>query len=486
MTKFYIGIDIGTTSIKLAVVDQQLDALRERQYPYTYLTPQENFSEIAPDTWVEIVLQGLKDLFQQFSAASVAGIGITGQMHTTVFVDEKKQSLRPAILWNDRRTQAMIPSIKESLLRSKQSAPIADIVSTGSPLANLLWVKKKEVENYNKIHKVLIAKDYVGLKLTGEYSTDYCDASTSSLFDLYQEQWSQEVLEMFDLPTSIFPEVHWSSKVIGSLTKVVQDELGIVADIPVVAGTGDNIASALISGCFSNNQPLISLGTSGVVGIPNQQHQLKKTGKNVIAKIQRDDNNILTQGTVQAGAKVNSWWLENIVHTADFSGEQDKIPEALLGKNEVLFFPHLNGEKTLYALPELRGAFVGLSLTTTREAMYLAVLEGVAFGIRRLFEAMKNTEAPEYFSIVGGGAKSPLWIQVLANILQTPIKRMEGSQEAVHGAALLAVIGITGESNVGPTDDQMFIPQSHLMASYEEKYQKYVKLTEMMVHYMKG
>lgn len=483
MSKFYVGIDIGTTSIKLTAVDQKMKALADLQYNYHYLTPKENFNEIEPDVWLKIVMKGLKKLFQQFSPGSIAGIGITGQMHTTIFVDQNKQAIRPAILWNDTRTQEMIPKIKKRLQQTSRSAPIAKIVSTGSPLANLLWLKEKEFESYRKIHKVLIAKDYLVLKLTGTYSTDYCDASTSSFFDLYQDQWSQEVMQIFDLPEEIFPVIHYSSKKVGILTEEIQRELGINAGIPVVAGTGDNVASALVSGCFSNHQPLISLGTSGVVAVPNEGHHLKETGKNVVTKIQVSDNSILTQGTVQAGAKVNSWWTENILHTDDFFGEQGKIPSSLIGKNNVLFFPHLNGEKTLYASPQLRGAFVGLSLDTTREAMYLAVLEGLAFGIRRLYEAMKNKEKPTYFSIVGGGAQSNLWIQLFANILQALIKRINTSQEAVHGAALLAIFGVNGSSDIEHSDYQIIQPQTQLISAYDEKYKNYLRLADLIFDY---
>lgn len=486
MSKFYIGIDIGTTAVKLTVVDQKMKAIADLQYDYHYSTPKTNFKEIEPEVWLEIVMKGLKELFKQFSVETIVSIGITGQMHTTVFVDERMRSIRPAILWNDTRTQEMIPKIKEQLQYSKQSIHIASIISTGSPLANLLWLKNREANYYRRLHKVLIAKDYVVLKLTGNYSTDYCDASTSSFFDLYQDQWSQEVMEIFDLPGKIFPTVHSSSEKVGTLTKEVQRELGVIGDIPVVAGTGDNVASALVSGCFSNKQPLISLGTSGVIAIPNEKHHLKETGKNVVVKVYPEDDYILTQGTVQAGAKVNSWWMESILHTEDFSDEQDKIPSSLFGKNEVLFFPHLNGEKTLYALPKLKGAFVGISLDTTREAMYLAVLEGLAFGMRTLYEAMRNTKEIKYFSIVGGGAKSSLWSQLFANILQTPIKRISDAQEAVHGAALLAILGVSASPNFEHNDYQMIRPQTKLTSYYEKKYQNYLSLTKMMLNYTRG
>lgn len=486
MTKVYIGLDIGTTSIKLSAVDQKLHALFEKQYSYDYLTPVKGWTEIDPDTWLMIVLEGLTELFQNISAQDVQGIGITGQMHTTVFVDDAHYSVRPAIMWNDHRTKDMIPTIKSRLEQYQDTEHIASIVSTGSPLANLLWVKEQEPENYTKTSKMLIAKDYLVLKLTGRYSTDHCDASTSSLYDLEQDKWSETVLKEFDFSKTLFPKINYSSKNVGTLTKEIQAKLGIDQAIPVVAGTGDNVASALVSGSFMNDQPLVSLGTSGVVVIPNRFHQLKQTGKNVIAKILENDQTIITQGTVQAGAKVNSWWLADILQTTEFANEQAAIPQVLLGNSEVLFFPHLNGEKTLHSNPSLRGAFVGLSLETTRAEMYLAVLEGLAFGIRRLVEQMKNDTEPEYFTIVGGGAQSELWGRLFANILRYPMKRVRTSQEAVHGAAILAIIGIEGSFTFDESEFQMIQPSDDLVEKYDEKYQHYLQLSKAILTFTKA
>lgn len=477
----YIGLDIGTTAIKVSAVTRQLATVYETQYAYDYLTPHKGWTEIHPDTWVDIVLAGLKELFQHIPAATVAGIGLTGQMHTTVFVDKHGFSVRPAIMWNDNRTKETIPAIKQKLEGNAQAAHIAKIVSTGSPLASLLWVKENEPANYQQLDKFLIAKDYVKLKLTGTYSTDYCDASTSSLYDLMTDQWSREVQELFGLDAQLFPPIQPASTVIGALTQDVCDQLGIDQPLPVVSGTGDNVASALASGSFEHDQPLVSLGTSGVVVIPNSQHQLKKVGKNVVAKITDDDQSIITQGTVQAGAKVNSWWLETILHTKEYTKEQEQISKELLGENEVFFFPHMNGEKTLFANPSLRGAFVGLSLETTRAEMYLAVLEGLAFGIRQLFKVMGNEDQPEYFTMVGGGAKSELWLELFANILGYPIKRVLATQEAVHGAAILAMMGVEGSFKFPDADYQMIHPDPALVKKYDQCYQSYLKLTQMLL-----
>lgn len=476
----YVGLDIGTTSIKVAAVTKQLETVFEKQYAYDYLIPHKGWTEIEPDTWVEIVVKGLKELFQQVSAATVTGIGITGQMHTTVFVDKHGSSVRPAIMWNDNRTKSSLTAIKQRLENKAETAHLAKIVSTGSPLANLLWVREHEPEHYQRINKFLIAKDYVKLKLTGTYTTDYCDASTSSLYDLHTDRWSKEVQEIFELNSELFPDIQPASAIIGELTEDICKELNIGKTLPVVSGTGDNVASALVSGSFENMQPLISLGTSGVVVIPNSHHQLKKIGKNVVAKITESDDSIITQGTVQAGAKVNSWWLENILHTEHYAEEQKEIPQSLLGENEVLFFPHMNGEKTLFANPSLKGAFIGLGLETERAEMYLAVLEGLAFGIRQLFLSMKNEETPEYFTIVGGGAKSDLWIKIFANVLGHPIKRMLTSQEAVHGAAILAMIGIEGGFTFPKSQAQVVQPDPAIITKYDQRYETYLKLTEQL------
>lgn len=482
MSELFIGIDLGTTAIKISVVDQQLNTIQEEQIYYEYLSPQKGWTEIEPETWYELVMQGLKQIFINISANDVSGIGVTGQMHTTVFLDQQGKSVRPAILWNDSRTQAMIPGIKEKLLQADRQH-LAKIVSTGSPLANLLWVQKNEPENYQRIAKFLIAKDYLNFRLTGTMSTDYCDASTSSMYDLQQEKWSKTLQEMFGISEILFPPINPSAQIIGELKQEICQELGLKKVIPVVAGTGDNAASAIALESFENEQPFLSLGTSGVVVIPNKYYQLKDIGKNVVAKINETDRTIITQGTVQAGAKVNSWWTEQILQTNDFTTEQGSIDHKLLGRNEVLFFPHLNGEKTLFANSSLRGAFVGMSLETSRAEMYLAVLEGLAFGIKTLFEAMKNDENPEYFTIVGGGAKSELWVKIFANVLGIPIKRQHTAREAVQGAAILAILGVKKEFCFPASNDQMVEPEPAIYASYQKKYKRYKCLSKHLVDY---
>lgn len=482
MNNHFIGIDIGTTAIKVAAMNDSGQAVAEKQYSYDYLIPQDGWTEIDPDTWFAITMQGLKELLQEIPTETVKGIGVTGQMHTTVFIDKHGFSIRPAIMWNDHRTIKMVPELK-AMLRDQGLMSAAKIVSTGSPLTSLLWLREFEAENYASLDKFLIAKDYLNYRLTGQIATDYCDASTSALYDFAEDEWSMPLQAFLGLSQDLFPPIKPAATVIGTLKEEVQLELGLSPEVKVVTGTGDNVASALASGALNDEQPLLSLGTSGVVVIPNRRHQLKAVGKNVVAKLTPEDPSIITQGTVQAGAKVNSWWLEEIIGSADFQREQEQISQDLQKNSQLLFIPHLNGEKTLFADPHLRGAFVGLSLETTRAEMYLAVLEGLAFGMRQLFESMENEQAPKFFRIVGGGSKSPLWQQLFADILGYPIRRRKLATEAVHGACRLAMIGADFDTLADGGELLEKTPRPEYRQHYEEKYKRYLLLNQMLLEF---
>ncbi|NKF02667.1 xylulose kinase [Lactobacillus paracasei] len=482
MDKQYIGIDLGTSSIKMGLFNPDISSQAFYQQAYQYETLANGAKEIDPNVWFEIVVKGLQQLVKRAgSADSIVGIGITGQMHTTVFLDQRGQMVRPAILWNDTRTKLFITEL-ESRLTVIEESENAKIVSTGSPLANLVWLKREEPSHFKLLRHFLMPVDYIVYRLTGHYSTDYCDASTSSLFDFTQDKWATQICREFGIDEKLLPTIHASSDVIGKIRPSLAERLGLKADVKVVAGTGDNAATALANQTNQEQQPLISLGTSGVVVVPNQEHQLKPVGKNIIFKVTSEDDSVLTQGTVQTGAVLNAWWLQDIVNAKDAQLEQAAIPPTLLGQNRVLFFPHLNGEKTLYADPNLRGAFVGLSLESTRENMYLAVLEGLAFGCRQLYEQMGNQTAAEFIRVVGGGAKSNLWLTIFANVFGLPLRKRAVQREAIEGATMLAIIG---DGEVVPDrsgDDEVILPEPTLKRAYDEQYQRYLKLAFVLTN----
>ena len=477
--KFIVGVDVGTTSVKFTAITTKYEVLLNKQIDYSYDILNDNWNEIEPEIWYHIIIKGFKEINEIYSFNDLVGIGVTGQMHTTVFLDNEGKSIRPAILWKDKRTTDIVPTIKAKLLEVQSTKSIADVVSTGSPLANLLWLKINEYEKYKKLETVFITPNYITYKLTDKKTIDYCNASTSSLYDFKKNTWSKEVIEMFQLDPKLFPPIEYASSIAGELTNELKDKFQIKHSVPVIVGTGDNVASVFSNNGFNHCQPIISLGTSGMLVIPNNKEEYKSVGKNVKAGIYPDDNFIITQGSIQAGAKVNEWWVKNILNLDDYEKEQEQVHLSLLGNNKVIFSPHMSGEKTLFSNPELKSGFYGLDLTTTKSEIYLSILEGVAFGIKMLFENMRNEERPEYMIILGGGSKSDLWVKVFANILNSPMYRTDKSSEAVHGIAKLALESLfSGSNENNKIIYEITNPNPVIADKYREKYKSYISFIE--------
>lgn len=472
---YFIGIDIGTSSIKTAVYSDNFTLVKEYSSSYDYVSTMDGWTEVDPVIWSTLVLEQLSQIFESIPYQQVKGIGLTGQMHTTVFLDQANQPFRPAIMWNDKRTVDIVEEIKGKLPRVKQTENIFSILSTGSPLANLIWLKKHEPENYQKLGKLLIAKDYVRYVLTGELATDYCDASTSSLYDVISEQWSTEVIHTFQLFSDLFPEVKFAADFAGQLDLSL---LGIETEttIPVVMGTGDNVASAIAN--QNQAQPIISLGTSGVVILTNQKGQWLNTGKNILAKISADDQRVITQGALQSGAKVIDWWSRKIIQQ-DVTQFEDQL-EQQLGENQVLFFPYLNGDKTLFKESDLCGAFYGITLNHDQTNFSLAVYEGVAFAMKRLMQQMQPEQKGDIL-LIGGGAKSNIWPQIFANVFNTTITVNQTAREASCGAAMLAYYHLFNEFPDLENELRETIPEETLVKKYQKNYQAFISFSDALI-----
>ena len=482
MNRVFVGIDIGTTAIKIAATDEHMTPLYENDYLYDCITLPNGWIEIEPTIWKDLVFHAIDEMIEHHPY-QITAIGITGQMHTTVFLDKNGQSVRPAILWNDMRTKDLIPQLKQFLgSQMNLSSSQQKAISNGSPIANIFWLKTNEMELYRCVDKVVMPVNYVNFTLTGQLSLDYCDASTTGLFDLEKRTWCSDIFRILEFSPTIFPTLIPASNVVGYLLPDLCERWQQNNSVAIIAGTGDNVASALATGSFDTEQPVISLGTSGVLVFPNRKSKLNKVGKNVIAEIVANDLTMISQGTVQTGAKLNSWWLENIVGRKDYSSAQDEIISSKLGSNPVFFIPHLKGEKTLFANPNLRGAFFGLGLDTEQSDMYLAVLEGLAFGMKMLFDQMNNLQNIQYLSIVGGGAKSRLWVEVFANIFNYPIKRIISPCEAVHGAIRLAIMSQNIELKEN-LEEEVVYPTDELVKQYQKQYEIYHRWTKLLVHH---
>lgn len=484
---YYIGIDIGTSSAKLLLIDSQGNSIKSCSRSYEIIENTPGWKEIEPETWLYAVEDALSELLSNVDTTQVMSIGVTGQMHTIVFLDEKGNSIRPAMMWNDTRTANMLPKLKENIRNKKEVDDIANIISTGSPAVNLLWLKQYEPEHFSKIHKFLIAPDYIVYRLTGKYQTDYCEASTSSLYDLKQQKWSNEIRKLLDFPECIYPEVKGTTEIVGTILPEYQKKYHLNNDVKVIVGTGDNPAAAIATGCIARNDIVLSLGTSGVLMFSKKTVSFDAKGKNILFSMNGKEISVLVQGVVQSCGNSLSWWLEKIQQTTDYDGEIGKIDIDHIGENTLIFYPHITGEKTIYANPDLRGCFIGIGTDVTRQDMTLAVMEGICFGIKQLTEKMNiPAEKLEDICVIGGGAKNEVWMQILADILNTSIVQTESNAGAVYGIALAAISAVEKDFSIEKILEQTltikkkFFPREYHVKLYWKKYQKYCNIYEAL------
>lgn len=481
--KYYVGIDIGTSSAKLLLINQLGEVLKDYSSDYSVIEKNPGWKEIDPNIWMQAVDDCMKEILKEINPQDVEAIGVTGQMHTVAFIDSEGNSIRPALMWNDTRTKEMVPKIKEQIRKIPEVSYISNIISTGSPAMNLLWLKQNEPQNFTKIHKFLIGPDYIVHCLTGKYQTDYCEASTSSLCDLNTGEWSVQLRELFQIPQHIYPEIKGSGEVAGKVTKFYQEKYGFRKDVQVLVGTGDNPAAAISTGCFAKKYPVLSFGTSGVLMFPKDRLEFDVKGKNILFSIDGKEKVVLVQGSIQSCGSTFSWWMDKILNTHNYNEETQLENMEHLGENELIFYPHLIGDKTVYADPNIRGCFIGLGTSISRKDMTIAVMEGICFAVKQLIEVMKiPKERIEGLRVTGGGSKNEIWMQVLADVLETTVVQLESTSGAGYGIALLAAT--KGTQNI-PMEKiietavnikKSFSPREYNSKLYKKKYEKYLRI----------
>ena len=482
---YYIGLDIGTSALKTTLMDTRRSIVYENSYGYTILQPQEGWREIDPDVWMQAVMKGLHDIFARCNPQEVSVIGVTGQMHTTVFLDKNGEAVRNAIMWTDLRTAGMVEELRTECSQREETRHIAEILSPGSPAVNTLWIKEHEPQSFARIHKIMTPYAYIVYKLTGQYSMDYCEASTSSLYDIATKKWSVYMLDRLGIEESCLGPLYASCDVVGTLQQTLCEQMKVNHDIRVIAGTGDNPANAVAMGILNRKEPVISLGTSGVVIMPKRDMDFEGKGKNVLFNADHTQFVNIVQGTVRSAGGTHKWWVENIVKTDDMAVDQQLISSDRFGKNSVLFFPHITGDKLMYHDLCVRGAFVGLSFETRREDMTQAVFEGVSYAIREVLESMKLAQWPSRIQINGGGTRSPVWMQIMANILHTELKVVTESATPGYGAALLAALadGVSEkEACIG--QGKVYAAEKVFTDAYDRQYKKYKRMYSALKNIM--
>jgi xylulokinase len=483
--RYFLGIDLGTSAIKLVLIDADQKLLAHHRVAYEISEPAFGWREIDPDVWFQCLVQGLDELFTAFDAGCVDAIGVTGQMHTLVMLDERGQSLRPAMMWDDTRTRDIVAELRSEISQQPGAAYLARTISTGSPAANLRWLSMNEPENFSCLSKFLIAPDYLVYRLTGKTGTDYCEASTSCLYDIERHEWSGLMREILHLDPKVYPEVRGSAVVAGKLIPEIARRFHFREDVEVLTGTGDNPATALSSGCLGLGYPVISLGTSGVLMMRSDKLEPDAKGKTILFSADGKNFSHLMQGALQSNGTAYEWWMRSILGVEDFDGADRILAKRPPQQSQLLFFPHLMGEKTVFSDPDIRGAFLGLSTSTTREDMLAAVLEGLSFGYRQLAEAMRlDLNACDGIRVVGGGARSDFWVQTLANVLNTEVQQMDGFVSPALGIALLAAYAhgvIPSMERIADVSVKMkrrFLPDPQMARHYSEMYPRYKRIFE--------
>ncbi len=481
----YIGIDLGTSAVKLLLMDGKgkIWNVVSKEYPLEF--PRPGWSQQRPEDWLKAVEEGVPELLQGFDASQVAGIGAGGQMHGLVVLDESDRVLRPAILWNDGRTAKEVDYLNETVGRDKLSKYTANIAFAGFTAPKLLWMRENEPELFQKIAKIMLPKDYINYMLTGVHCTDVSDASGMLLFDVEHKRWSTEMLEICGVKGSQMAKIFESYEPVGKLKPEMAAKLGLPRSVVVCAGAGDNAAAAVGTGTVGEGACNLSLGTSGTIFISSERFGVDPN--NALHAFAHADGHYHLMGCMLSAASCNKWLMEDIFKTADYAGEQETIPPEVLGENHVFFLPYLMGERSPINDTNARGTFVGLTMDTTRADLTLAVLEGVAFAIRDSFEVAKSLGISiERSKICGGGAKSALWKRIFANVLNVKLDLVESEQGPGMGGAILAMVACGEYQNVTDACKALVRvvdtvePEPEMAARYEARYQQFRKIYPAM------
>ncbi|MBU0491112.1 MAG: xylulokinase [Chloroflexi bacterium] len=447
----FVGIDASTTATKALLIRADGQVVAVASSEYTYETPQPLWSEQHPDLWWRGTIESIRQVLAQSGVdpADVKGVGLTGQMHGLVLLDVAGEVLRPAILWNDQRTAAECDEIRQRLSRERLIQITGNDALTGFTAPKVLWVRNHEPQVFARARHILLPKDYVRYRLTGDYATDKAGAAGTILFDLAARDWSPAVLAALDIPAAWLPRTHEGPEVTGVISAEAAAVTGLKAGTPVVAGGGDQAAQAVGVGAVEPGIVALTLGTSGVVFASTGEPFIEPEGR-LHAFCHAVPGRWHLMGVMLSAAGSLRWYRDTLASGMGFDTLLAPAAAVPPGSEGLLFLPYLTGERTPHPDPLARGAFVGLTVRHTQAHLTRAVLEGVAYGLRDGFELMRAAGLTEIrqVRVSGGGAKSPLWRQILADVLDAELVTVNTTEGAAYGAALLAATGAGVYPNV--------------------------------------
>ena len=437
-----IGIDLGTSGVKIIAVDTTGLSVAESSATYPLLTPHPGWTEQNPADWLHGVQTALKALTQQLTGKyQPVAIGVAGQMHGAVFLDSSLSVIRPAPLWNDQRTSAACLEIEAAVPRLELIQRTGNMAVTGFQLPKLVWLRQAEPEYYAKVRHVLLPKDYLNFALTGQLATDPSDASGVGALNLARRDWDLDILSALKIDSSLFPTVQASHSVVGKLSAGWAESTGLPEGLPVVAGAGDNAGAQIGLGVSSANLGVgsVSLGTSGVIVVPLPEATAEPNGR--VHLFCHADGGYFFLGCTLSAAGSLQWFRDTLAQGVPFEQLMQEAAVVPSGSDGLSFMPYLAGERSPHLNPNLRGAWLGLSLAHTRGHLTRAILEGVAFSLRQTLEVMNPIAKAKKLLSVGGGTRSSLWLGIIGQALGVPLEKPTLEEGPARGAAILGLVG---------------------------------------------
>lgn len=481
---YLMGLDISTTGAKALIIDEAGAVIAVANTPQPISQPQPLWSEQNPADWWDGISASIRQALADsgLSGEDISAIGLTGQMHGLVLLDEHGAVLRPAILWNDQRTQAQCDDITARVGERRLIELTGNPALTGFTAPKLLWVRDHEPEIYAKIDQILLPKDYIRYKLTDAYATDLAGAAGTSLLNVAERAWSAEVLDALEIPAEWLPPVHEGTQITSVISAAGAAATGLTAGTPVVGGGGDQAAGAVGMGCVTPDKIGVTVGTSGVVFAPLSRYAYEAEGRlHAFCHALPDTWHFM--GVMLSAAGSLQWYKDTFAPDLAFDALLAEAEETPAGSDGLFFLPYLTGERTPHPDPLARGAFIGITSRHTRGHMTRAVLEGVAFGLKDSFTLVDQAGLPDSFEvrISGGGAKSPVWQQIIADVLAAPLVNINTTEGGAFGAAILASVAAGVYGDVASACEAMIqtgeeVPVGADADLYTERYEVYRSL----------
>lgn len=489
-----LGIDLGTSGVKVMLLDEERGVIGEGSASYTVDIPKEGFGEQEPEMWWEAVKGLLKYLKAQYPQQfkEVKSIGFSGQMHGLVLIDKEGKPLRPAILWLDQRTGELAKKVQKELGKEKMGRVMHNRVFAGFAFPSLLWVKENEPELFEKVYKILLPKDYIRMKITGEIGTDASDASSTCIADTGKREWAWDIIRSYGFLESIFPPIREAWEVAGTVTKKCASETGMAAGAKVVFGSGDQPAQSIGNGAAREGLIISNIGTGGQISAYSSEDKYDKELR--IHTFCHGVNKAYTVFGAALCSGMSMNWLKNkILYESDYMRLSEQAESAEPGSGGVIYLPYLSGERTPHMNPKATGMFFGLKLQHGREHMIRSVMEGVVFSLKDCLEIMEQIGIEgDQIIASGGGASSEVWLQIQADILEKEVKVCDIREQAALGACIIAGVGAGMFEDVDEAAERFvkirkkrYEPRAEYRSLYREQYRIYRELYQNNCKLMK-